>query len=63
MLAFWLLMMVVLINAYTGNLTSHLTIPKLEPIPQSLNELADMKDYKVTIAEGHILAKSFLVVE
>ena len=60
-LGFWLLMMIVLINAYTGVLTSLLTVPKLKPIPQSLEELAAMKDYRVTINKNHLLAIAFLV--
>lgn len=60
-LGFWLLMMIVLINAYTGVLTSLLTVPKLKPIPQSLEDLAAMKDYRVTINKNHLLAIAFLV--
>ena len=38
-LGFWLLMTVVLINAYTSTLTSFLTVVKLEPIPDTLEEM------------------------
>jgi len=55
-------MMVVLANAYTGTLTSNLTVPKLEPIPQSLEDLANMKQYQVAIVNNHILATTFLVM-
>lgn len=62
MLGLWLLMMVVLINAYTGTLTSHITAPKLKPIPQSLEELANRKsEYQITIMENYLLADYFLV--
>lgn len=54
-------MMVVLINSFTGTLTSYMTVPKLKRIPQSLEELAMMKEYRVTIMENYVLAKSFLV--
>jgi len=61
MLGLWLLMMIVIINAYTGVLTSLMVVPKLKPIPQSLQELAEMKEYKVTIQKNQILADAFLV--
>ena len=35
--------------------------PKLKPIPQSLEELAALKDYKVTIQKSQLLADAFLV--
>ncbi len=60
-LGIWFLMMVVLINAYTGVLTSYMTVPKLKPIPQSLEQLATMKEYKVTVIKDSVLANSFLV--
>ena len=64
LLGCWLLMVVVLINAYTGTLTSHMTVPKWKPIPESLEELAKMsKDYKITIKDSHLLADSFLVMK
>jgi len=61
MLGLWLLMMVVVINAYTGVLTSLMSVPKLKSIPQSLKELAEMKEYKPTIQKNQILAEAFLV--
>jgi len=61
MLGLWLLMMIVIINAYTGVLTSLMVAPTLKPIPQSLQELAEMKEYKVTIQKNQILADAFLV--
>ncbi len=55
--------MVVVINAYTGTLTSQMTAPKLKPIPQSLEELAYMKkEYQITIMDNYFLAYSILVV-
>ncbi len=63
LLGIWLLMMVVLINAYTGTLTSHMTAPKLKPIPQSLEELAiRTNEYQITIMQNYLLADSFLVI-
>ena len=56
-------MMVVLINSYTGTLTSHMTVPKWKPIPQSLEELADMnKDYQMAIIDHYQLGKYILVI-
>lgn len=63
MMGIWLLLMVVLINCYTGVLTSIMTVPKLEPIPQSLEELAAKKEYKVTVMKESFLAKAFLVIK
>jgi len=54
--------MVVLINSYTGVLTSMMTVPKLESIPQSLEELAARREYKVTVMKESFLAKAFLVI-
>ncbi len=36
--------MVVLVNAYSGVLTSLLTVPKLEPIVNTLQELVERED-------------------
>ena len=57
----WCLMAVVLINSYTGNLTSYLSIPKLNPIPNSFDELVSSSDYKLSIAANTILMKSIMV--
>ena len=54
-------MAVVLINSYTGNLTSYLRIPKLDPIPNSFGELAASSDYKLSIQADTVLMKSILV--
>ncbi len=61
MLGLWLLMMVVLINSYTSVLTSYMTVPKLKHIPQTLEELAEMKEYRVTMLKNMLLAETFLV--
>lgn len=41
-------MMVVICNAYTGTLTSFMTLPKLKPVIHSLEELAASDRYKLT---------------
>ena len=57
----WCLMAVVLINSYTGNLTSYLSVPKLNPIPNSFGELAASSDYKLSIQANSVLMKSITV--
>jgi len=39
-----------------------MTVPKLESIPQSLEELAARREYKVTVMKESFLAKAFLVI-
>ncbi len=48
LVGFWLISMVVLINAYTSVMTALLTVPKLEPIANTLEEAA-MQNRLVTI--------------
>jgi len=48
----WLLCMVVLINAYSGVLASLLTVPKLDPIANTMNELLESKVLRVTIEKN-----------
>ncbi len=38
-----------------------MTIPKFETIPQSLEELAANKEYKVTVMKESYMARTFLV--
>ena len=57
----WCLMAVVLMNSYTGNLTSYLSVPKLNPIPNSFEELAASSDYKLSIQANSVLMKSIMV--
>jgi len=44
MLGLWLLMTVVLANLYMSTVTSFMTVVKLKPIPNSLEELTNMYD-------------------
>ena len=46
MLGLWLLMTVVLANLYMSTVTSFMTVVKLKPIPNSLEELTDSFDAK-----------------
>ena len=67
MLALWLLMTVVLSNLYMGTVTSYLTVNKLKPIPNSLEELtADFDDYPrdclLTMGKDHPVRKMLSVI-
>ena len=56
--------MVVLVNAYSGVLTSLLTVPKLEPIVNTLQELVEREDLGfggVTIEIDSMVTKELLV--
>lgn len=57
----WCLMAVVLANAYAGTLFSFLSVPKLEPIVNSLEELANDKHLQIIIQDRNELANRFLV--
>lgn len=64
MVGLWCLMMVVVVNAYTGTLTSLLTATQLEPIINSWKELAAngiKQNRQVTIDMNSAMAKEFLV--
>jgi len=42
------------INAYSGTLTSRMSVPKTKPIPQYLKELGySIKEYRVTMMENY----------
>jgi len=67
MLALWLLMTVVLSNLYMGTVTSYLTVNKLKPIPNSLEELtADFDEYPqkclLTMGKDHPVRKLLSVI-
>lgn len=57
----WCLMALVLTNSYAGCLRSFMTVPKMKPVPQSLEELALSTDFTVTVEKGAVIADSFLV--
>lgn len=58
----WCLMMVVLVNAYTGTLMSYLTVPKLRPIVNTLEELAASSETQMTVDFELGKARMFLVI-
>ena len=61
-IASWLLCMVVVVNAYAGLLTAMMTVPKLEPIVNTLDELATSHRFKITKEVHSVLTTQFLVI-
>ena len=57
----WLLSMVVLINAYSGVLTSILTVPIFKPIAKTLKDVAESKELRVTCENSSYMSILFLV--
>ena len=62
--AFWCLVAIVLINAYQGTLTSFLAIPRLSPVPQSLEQLvASGRKYKLAAEINAATTEAYYVRE
>ena len=59
----WLLLTVVLANAYAGTLFSFLSVAKLEPAINSLDELAKTTNIQLVLQAHTELADQFLVKE
>lgn len=57
----WVLVMIVIINAYAGLLTAFLTVPKLEPTVETFEDLVNRPGWSVTIDRNNDLANKFLV--
>jgi hypothetical protein len=56
-------MMIVLVNAFAGCMTAFMTVAKLEPIAvNSLDELANSNQFKLTVAKNTFPAYNFLVL-
>ncbi len=53
--------MVVLVFAYTGVLTSLLSVPKLEPIVNTVDDLAEGGKLRITIEKNTQTSREFLV--
>jgi len=60
LVGFWLISMVALINAYTGVMTALLTVPKLEPIVNTLEESV-AQGRLVTIQKDTVMSRIILV--
>jgi hypothetical protein len=54
-------MCIIIINSYTGNLTSYLAIPALKPIPNSFEELAVSKELSIITEDRGVIAEQLLV--
>lgn len=55
-------MAVVLVNIYSGNLFSYLAVPKLNPIPNTFDELAEKyPQQKITLEANSVMADMFMV--
>lgn len=61
-IVFWLLAMIVLVNAYTGVLTAILTVPILEPTVKTLEELALTQRYRLTVEKKLLMATQIMVM-
>jgi phage shock protein PspC (stress-responsive transcriptional regulator) len=61
LMAIWLLMTLILVNSYTGNLISYLTVSKLNPIVNSYEDMADSSDSTLTVSYSSILTGRILV--
>lgn len=59
--ASFLLMATVIVNCYSGNLMSALTVPRLKPAINSLEELAASKDLVLTVNVKSVFAETILV--
>lgn len=57
----WFLMCVVLANAYGGVLFSFLSVPKLEPIVNSLEELGNAKKLQLIVQDKTEMAERLMV--
>jgi hypothetical protein len=57
----WSLIAVVIGNAYSGSLTSFLTVPKLKTTINSREELANSDEFKLTVEINTADADKFLV--
>ena len=54
-------MVLILINSYAGHLISYLSIPKMTPIPSSIEEVAYKTKTGLTVEAGSILADNIMV--
>ena len=57
----WGLMAAVLMQAYTSDLISFLTSPRLERMPQTLEELSKRPDLKLSLDKSSNMARLLLV--
>ena len=61
-LSAWLLSLIVLQNGYVGVLTSLMTVPKLEPIFNTLEEVVADGRFRITDQKHSVMTTQFLVL-
>ncbi len=61
LVATWCIMALVLVNAYSSTLISYLSVPKLQPIVNSLEELAAQNSLRLIVPAKTIMANRILV--
>ena len=61
LVGFWLLAATVLVNSYSGTLVSSLTMTKLKPTVNSLEDLAASSDLTMTVNVNSIVAQTIMV--
>ena len=61
-LGVWCLMVVVLVNSYSGSLVSYLTVPVYEKTIDSFEELAKQKEIHLTLEDHSVLSKDIMVI-
>ena len=59
---FWVLVGMVLVNCYSGIVISSLTVPRMKPAVESLNDLATSEDVGVIIRSDIVIGQQILVL-
>lgn len=60
---FWLLGAMVLVNSYSGIVISSLTVPKMMPPIETLEDLAASKDVEIIVRHDTLIGEQILVSE
>ncbi|EFX69520.1 hypothetical protein DAPPUDRAFT_258443 [Daphnia pulex] len=60
---FWLLGAMVLVNSYSGIVISSLTVPKMMPPIETLDDLAASKDVEIIVRHDTLIGEQILVSE
>jgi hypothetical protein len=60
---FWLLGAMVLVNSYSGIVISSLTVPKMMPPIETLEDLAVSKDVEIIVRHDTLIGEQILVSE
>ena len=57
----WCLMCIILANSFSGQLTSFLTTPKLNPIIRSFEDLAKSTELRLSVEKGSLIREIIMV--